>query len=97
MILSHVKMSYWFHIYQFDTNWDIANFYINNLNYLLSLPLFSRYADAVLSDTEVFQKKLVKEMNEMIEKHFDDESVPEVSLSDLFNKFYIFFIKLNLL
>jgi len=23
----------------------------------------------------------------MIEKHFDDESVPEVSLSDLFNKF----------
>lgn len=57
------------------------------LQSLLSLPLFSRYADAVLADTEVFQEKLVKEMNEMIEKHFDNESVPEVSLSDLFNKF----------
>ena len=41
----------------------------------------------MLSDTVAFQEKLVKEMNEMIEKHFDDESVPEVSLSELFNKF----------
>ena len=56
-------------------SYHLADFYI-------ILPSFSRYADAVLSDTEVFQKKLVKEMNEMIEKHFDDESVPEVSLSD---------------
>ncbi|XP_020623463.1 protease 2-like isoform X1 [Orbicella faveolata] len=37
----------------------------------------NRYADAVLADTEVFQEKLVKEMNEIIEKHFDNESVPE--------------------
>ena len=35
-------------------------------------------------------------MNEMIEKHFDDESVPEVSLSDWINKFYNVLIKLNL-
>lgn len=48
------------------------------------LTLFSRYADAVLADTEVFQEKLVKEMNDLIKKHFDDESVPEVSQSDLF-------------
>ena len=66
--------------YQLLTIRQTTNFYI--INSLLPLPLFSRYADAVLSDTEVFQKKLVKEMNEMIEKHFDDESVPEVSLSD---------------
>ena len=38
-----------------------------------------RYADAVLSDTEDFQEKLTKEMKDCADKHFDDESVPEVS------------------
>ena len=44
-----------------------------------------RYADAVLADTEGFQEKLTKEINDLIEKHFDDESVPEVSPSVVFN------------
>jgi len=40
----------------------------------------------VLADTKVFQEKLIREMNDLVEKHFDDESVPEVSPSDLFNR-----------
>ena len=40
-------------------------------------------------DTKVFQEKLIREMNDFVEKHFDDESVPEVSPSDLFNKLYL--------
>lgn len=40
----------------------------------------------MLADTKVFQEKLIREMNDLVEKHFDDESVPEVSPSDLFNR-----------
>ena len=39
-----------------------------------------RYCDAVLSDTEAFQENLTNEMKGWFHKHFDDESVPEVSL-----------------
>lgn len=35
------------------------------------------YAEAVLADTESFQEKLTEEMNDWLEKHSDDESVPE--------------------
>lgn len=41
-----------------------------------------RYAAEVLADTKSFQEKLTKEMSEWIEKHYDDESVPEVRLSE---------------
>lgn len=37
----------------------------------------NRYARAALADTERFQEKLAKEMNDWVEKHCDDESVPE--------------------
>ena len=43
------------------------------------LAFFHSYAEAVLADTESFQKKLTEEMNDWLEKHCDDESVPEVS------------------
>lgn len=39
-----------------------------------------RYCDAVLSDTEAFQENLTNEMKDWFHNHFDDESVPEVSL-----------------
>lgn len=32
----------------------------------------------MLADTKSFQEQLTKEMSEWIEKHCDDESVPEV-------------------
>ena len=41
-----------------------------------------RYAAEVLADTKSFQEQLTNEMSEWIEKHCDDESVPEVSLSE---------------
>ena len=34
----------------------------------------------MLSDTEAFQENLTNEMKDWFHKHFDDESVPEVSL-----------------
>ena len=36
----------------------------------------------MLADTKSFQEQLTKEMSEWIEKHCDDESVPEVGLSE---------------
>ena len=43
------------------------------------LASFHSYAEAVLADTESFQEKLTEEMKDWLEKHSDDESVPEVS------------------
>ncbi|XP_015749777.1 PREDICTED: uncharacterized protein LOC107329617 [Acropora digitifera] len=37
----------------------------------------NRYAAEVLADTKSFQEQLTNEMSEWIEKHCDDESVPE--------------------
>ena len=52
------------------------------------LAFFHSYADAVLADTESFQEKLTEEMNDWLEKHSDDESVPEVSCFILDKELY---------
>ena len=52
------------------------------------LAFFHSYAEAVLADTESFQEKLTKEMNDWLEKHSDDESVPEVSCFILDKELY---------
>ena len=54
---------------------------------------FCSYAEAVLASTEGFQEKLTKEMSDFIDKHCDDESVPEVSQSN--KVMYMYLINVN--